>query len=152
MTQIALPTPLPDDTPQTDLWVELFGNETPAQQEQRIATIATASQQPKVMPCYCCGAPADGKPGNLRGIIVPLCKNCEGARFVVDGLLTGAWYFGKTRTEKTCVLKCPVHGKREHLDLDEDSVRWATEKRNGRLYPIRTTGGVLVYPLEWRMK
>lgn len=150
MTQMSLPTPLPDDTPRTDLWVEMFG-ETPAQQEQRIATLAAPAPQPKVIPCYCCGEPADGEPGNLRGIIVPLCKVCEGARFVVAGLVQGNWgWNSKHKVDKTAVLQCPAHGRQEHTDIDEDSVRWATVKRNGDLYPVRTTGGVLVYPLEWR--
>jgi len=86
------------------------------------------------MYCHCCGAPAtSSKVG--RVLRFHFCDECAGARFVPCGTVSGGWgWDGKTVTERTFVLECPAHGRRQPVDVDAvDWLKpWPVVSRAGR--------------------
>jgi hypothetical protein len=84
---------------------------------------------------------------------VSVCDDCIGLRHIPGPKQDVAGYKGKVKQERTFVLVCPVHGRREPVDVEGVGWYYRTNKATGKPYKsvakVKTKGGRAVSLLVW---
>lgn len=82
--------------------------------------------------CLCCGAPARHFVP-WKGLRLPFCDTCAGCRFALGGKITGPFgYNDRVLTEPVYALECPVHGRRDPVQVTPMVGPYPRKGRSGR--------------------